>query len=81
MTSMSDPTPQAAPATPAVRRRWLPTFQQWRLGVLMTAIVLAITGMTQNDPRLVKGAIGVAIVGVLMRIYNSVRQRQRQGQG
>ena len=60
----------------APRRRWLPTFQQWRLGVLMTAIVLAITGMTQNDDRLVKGAIGVAIVGVLMRIVNRYRHRQ-----
>ena len=66
---------------PAPTRRWLPTFQQWRLGVLMTAIVLALTGMSRNDDRLVKGAIGVAIVGVLMRIYNSIRQRQRQGQG
>ena len=66
---------------PAPTRPWLPTFQQWRLGVLMTAIVLAITGMTQNDPRLVKGAIGVAIVGVLMRIYNRFRQGRGQGQG
>ena len=73
---MSDPTPQAAPDTPAVRRRWLPTFQQWRLGVLMTAIVLAISGMTQNDDRLVKGAIVVAIIGVGMRIVNRYRQRQ-----
>ena len=78
---MSDPTHEAPSTThPADgRRRWLPTFQQWRLGVLMTAIVLAITGMTQNDDRLVKGAIVVAIIGVLMRIYNRFRQRQREG--
>lgn len=61
---------------PAPTRRWLPTFQQWRLGVLMTAIVLAISGMTQNDDRQVKGAIVVAVIGVLMRIVNRYRQRQ-----
>ncbi|HEX7918125.1 MAG TPA: hypothetical protein VF454_01925 [Gemmatimonadales bacterium] len=75
---MSDPTPQAAPDTQAVRRRWFPTFQQWRLGVLMTAIVLAIMGMTQNDDRLVKGGIVVAVIGVVMRIVN--RYYQRRGQ-
>lgn len=79
MTSMSDPTQHSAPSTPAPARRWLPTFQQWRLGVLMTAIVLAITGMTQNDARLVKGAIVVAVIGVLMRIVNRYRQRQKEG--
>lgn len=75
---MSDSTQHATPTTPAAegRRRWLPTFQQWRLGVLMTAIVLAITGMTQNDDRLVKGAIVVAIIGVGMRIVNRFRQRE-----
>jgi hypothetical protein len=76
MTSMSEPTQHPAPSTPAPRRRWLPTFQQWRLGVLMTAIVLAISGMTQNDDRLVKAAIVIAIIGVLMRIVNRYRQRQ-----
>lgn len=77
---MSDPTHDAPRTThPAEGRRWLPTFQQWRLGVLMTAIVLAITGMARNDDRLVKGAIGVAIVGVLMRIYNRFRRREGQG--
>ena len=62
---------------PAPRRRWLPSYQQFRLGILMTALILGITGMSRNDDRLVKGAIGVAIVGVLMRVVN----RFRQGQG
>lgn len=66
-------------ADPAPRRRWLPSYQQFRLGVLMTSLVLGITGMSRNDERLVKGAIVVAIVGVLMRVVARLRQRQGEG--
>lgn len=75
---MSDPTQHATPNTPAPRARWLPSYQQLRLGVLMTSLVLGITGMSRNDERLVKGAIVVAVIGVVMRFFNRPRNR---GQG
>lgn len=72
---MSDPTQHSAPRTSA-SRRWLPTYQQWRLGVLMSALVMGITGMSRHDDRMVNGAIGLAIIGVVMRIVGKLRQGQ-----
>lgn len=68
-------------SNPASNRcRWLPTFQQWRLGILMSAVALGLTGMIRNDARLVKSAIAMAMVGVLMRIYGRLRGQTRAHQ-
>ena len=66
---------------PAPRRRWPFTFTQVRLGVLMAALAFGLTGMIRNDARLLDVGIGVAIVGVGMRIWQRWRLKQRQGEG
>lgn len=66
---MTDP----APSTPT--RRWLPTFLQLRLGILMAAIVLGISGMARNDPRLVNVAIAIGSVGVILRFLRPKRPK------
>ena len=65
------------PARPP--RRWPFTFTQVRLGVLMAALAFGLTGMIRNDPRLLDLGIGLAVVGVGMRLWRRWRQRQREG--
>ena len=74
---MSDPTRHTAPDTPAAegRRRWLPTYIQFRLAVLMFAIVLGFSGMIRNDQRLIYGAMGFGAVGVILRFLGPKRQK------
>ena len=56
------------PSTPP--RRWPFTFTQVRLGVLMTALTFGIGGMIRNDARLLDVGIGMAVLGVGMRLYH-----------
>ena len=60
MTNPQDP-------TPPVRRTWMPSFLQLRLGILMAAVILGISGMSRNDPRIVNAAIVIGAVGVILR--------------
>lgn len=53
------------PAVP--RRRWLPSFQMLRLGILMAAVVLGLAGMLRNDDRLILAAMVIGGVGVVLR--------------
>ena len=62
-------------------RRWPFTFTQVRLGVLMAALAFGLTGMLRNDVRLLDAGIGLAILGVLMRVWNRYRRRRESGQG
>jgi hypothetical protein len=71
----NDQRPPAAHAT-ARRRRWLPTYLQFRLAVLMFAIVLGFSGMVRTDPRLIFGAMGFGAVGVILRFFGP---KQRKG--
>ena len=67
---MTEPTP------PAPTRRWLPTFLQLRLGILMAALVLGVAGMSRNDERMVKVAMVIGGVGLILRF---VRPKQPKG--
>ena len=80
---MPDPTQDATPNTPGAEgpRRWPFTFTQVRLGVLMAALAFGLTGMIRNDPRLLDLGIGLAVVGVGMRLWRRWRQRKGEGQG
>ncbi|MEO6068600.1 MAG: hypothetical protein ABIQ41_11555 [Gemmatimonadales bacterium] len=53
------------PAVP--RRRWLPSYQMLRLGILMAALTLGLTGMLQHDDRMILAAFIFAIIGVILR--------------
>ena len=66
---MTDPTP------PAPKRRWIPSFLQIRLGVLMLALVLGVTGMARNDQRAVYAAMAVGAVGVILRFFKPQQQK------
>lgn len=66
---MTDPAPSAP-------HRWPFTFVQVRLGILMAAIAFGLTGMLRNDARLLGAGFGLAILGVLMRIWNRWRRHQ-----
>jgi hypothetical protein len=70
---MTEPTPE--PAAP-IRRTWMPSFLQIRLGILMAAIILGISGMARNDSRIVNAAIVIGAVGVILRF---VRPKQNKG--
>ena len=67
---MTDPTP------PDPVRRWLPSYLQFRLTLLVLALVLGITGMSRNDPRLVKAAMVAGGIGIVMRF---LKPRQNEG--
>ena len=73
---MTDPTHDARRPTDAPEggRRWLPTYLQLRLGALMLAIVLGVTGMSRHDSQLVKGAMIVGGIGIVMRFLKPKRQ-------
>ncbi|HVX89872.1 MAG TPA: hypothetical protein VG940_13140 [Gemmatimonadales bacterium] len=68
----NDQRPTEAPAA-APRSRWLPSYQQVRLFVLLAALTVGITGMTRGDSRLVNIGIAIALVGVVMRLFNRKR--------
>lgn len=53
------------PAVP--RRRWLPSFQMVRLGILMAALILGLLGMKLGDDRVIWAAIAIGAVGVVLR--------------
>lgn len=62
-------------------RRFVPSYQQLRLFILLAALTVGIAGMSWNDPRLVNVGIGIAMVGVVMRFFNRKRPKDGQGQG
>ena len=53
------------PAVP--RRSLLPSYQMLRLGILMAALTLGLTGMLQHDDRIILAAFIFAIIGVILR--------------
>ena len=71
----NDQRPLEAPE-PAPRRRWIPTFLQLRLGILMAALVLGVVGMSRNDERMVMAAMVIGGVGLILRF---VRPKQPTG--
>lgn len=62
------PPPPSTP--PGGVRRWMPTYTQFRLTVLMLALTFGITGMVRNDRYLIDAGIVIAMVGVAMRFLN-----------
>ena len=54
------------PTTPTWRR-FLPSYQMLRLGILMAALTLGLTGMLQHDDRIILAAFILAIIGVILR--------------
>lgn len=68
------------PTSPApTPRRWPFTFTQVRLGVLMSALTFGIGGMIRNDARLIDVGIGMAVLGVGMRLYHRYVRQRAQG--
>lgn len=67
---MTDPTPTEP------WRRWLPSYLQLRLTLLMLALALGVTGMARNDQRLVKAAMVAGGIGVVMRF---LKPRNKEG--
>ncbi|MBW8772188.1 MAG: hypothetical protein JF590_02660 [Gemmatimonadetes bacterium] len=60
--------PEGSEAAPRTGwRKWLPSYIQFRLTLLMLAIVLGLTGMTRNDQRLIKAAMVAGGIGIVMR--------------
>ena len=54
---------------PARRARWIPSFMQLRLGILLLALLLGVSGMVRNDQRVVYVAIAFGAVGVILRWF------------
>ncbi len=75
---MADPTHDAPRTThPAEgRRRWIPSFMQIRLGILMLALTLGVTGMVRNDQRVVYVAMAFGAVGVILRFLKPMGTRR-----
>jgi len=55
--------------------RWIPTFLQIRLGILMLALMLGVTGMVRNDQRIVHVAMACGAVGVILRFFKPQQQK------
>lgn len=69
-------TPEPSPPTTTPRtgvRRWMPTYTQFRLTILMLALTFGITGMVRNDRYLVDAGIVIAMIGVAMRLLRRKR--------
>lgn len=66
MTDTPEPTPPPAAPRSGVRR-WMPTYTQFRLTILMLALTFGITGMVRNDRYLLDAGIVIAMIGVAMR--------------
>ena len=65
------PEPTSAPDQPRSGvRRWMPTFTQFRLTILMLALTFGITGMVRNDRYFLDAGIVIAMIGVAMRFLN-----------
>lgn len=60
---------------PARRARWIPSFMQIRLGILMLALTLGVTGMARNDQRVVYVAMACGAVGVILRFFKPQQQK------
>lgn len=76
MTDAPDPIPGPAAPSGGVRR-WIPTYTQFRLTILMLALTFGITGMVRGDRYLVDAGIVIALIGVAMRFLRKKEPARR----
>jgi uncharacterized ion transporter superfamily protein YfcC len=57
-------------------RRWLPTVLQFRLTLLVLALIVGITGMSRNDQRMVYAAMGFGAVGIILRFVAKAKNKE-----